>query len=457
MIQAFLQRLARFLDRPFFPWKRLIVGFSLCQFSFENWLLYRQYGVFKSTVRPKALADVITQETFDKSQEYSRAKARFSFVSSCFNEVKGLLVITSDLYPKIWALSGLVVARFLPLRFSGEITQSLLFVFLFNILDTLLSLPFSYYHHFVLEEKFGFNKMTLKLFFTDLLKSQMLGVVFGVPIGSAALALIQKTGQSFFYYLWLFMLVLQVTAITIYPILIVPLFNKLEPLKPGSLKEAVEALARKLKFPLHELYVIDGSRRSAHSNAYFAGMPWKKKIVIYDTLLEKSNDQEVEAVLAHELGHWSMSHTTKILLISQFHLFYIFALFSVFIDNGSLYRDFGFTSERPILIGFQLFTEVLSPTDSVVKLLMNMLTRKFEYEADAFAKKLGYGAELARSLIKLQVQNLSNMDADWMYSSYHYSHPSLTERLKAIGWKGEQAPLKTQDSDKPIKAEDREL
>jgi STE24 endopeptidase len=242
-------------------------------------------------------------------------------------------------------------------------------------------MPFSYYHSFVLEEKFGFNKMTVKLWITDMLKGHALTIAFGIPIGSAFLSIIKRTGQGFFYYLWMFMLVVQISAITVYPILIVPMFNKLEPLKAGALKDGVEALASKLKFPLGELQIIDGSKRSSHSNAYFTGLPWKKKIVIYDTLLEKSSDKEVEAVLAHELGHWKMGHTTRLLLISQVHLFYIFSLFSVFIENNSLYNAFGFTKERPVMIGFLLFNEILSPTDSMIKLVMNILTRKMEYEA----------------------------------------------------------------------------
>lgn len=254
---------------------------------------------------------------------------------------------------------------------------------MFSLVDLVAGLPFAYYHSFVLEEKFGFNKMTIKLWISDMIKGQALAIAFGVPIGSAFLAIIKKTGQSFFYYLWVFMLVVQISAMTIYPILIVPMFNKLEPLKPGKLKESVEALASKLEFPLSELQVIDGSKRSAHSNAYFTGLPWigKKKIVIYDTLLEKSTEKEVEAVLAHELGHWKMNHTSRLLFISQAHMFYIFALFSVFINNQSLYADFGFRRERPVMIGFLLFNEILSPTDSIIKLLLNIWTRSMEYEA----------------------------------------------------------------------------
>ena len=193
----------------------------------------------------------------------------------------------------------------------------MLFLFTFNIISTVLNLPISYYSTFVLEEKFGFNKQTVRLWVTDMIKGQILGVVLGGPLISGFLAIVQKTGNSFFYYLWLFSVAVQLFAITIYPIAILPLFNKLSPLQEGPLKTGVEALAARLKFPLKELYVIDGSKRSAHSNAYFYGLPWKKHIVIYDTLIEKSETEEVVAVLSHELGHWSLGHTTKLFGISQ--------------------------------------------------------------------------------------------------------------------------------------------
>jgi len=299
-----------------------------------------------------------------------------------------------------------------------------------------MSIPTSYYSTFVIEEKFGFNKQTKSLFFTDIIKGQALTAALGAPILAGFLKIVQSFGGDFFYYLWVFGITVQAFMITVYPIAILPLFNKLSPLEEGDLKNGVEALARRLNFPLKHLYSIDGSKRSAHSNAYFYGLPWSKHIVIYDTLMQKSSTEEVVAVLAHELGHWSLSHTTKLFGIAQFHMFYIFALFSVFINNRSLYRAFGFYHSQPIIVGFILFGDILAPMDTVVKLLMNVLSRKFEYEADEFAINLGYSTELAKSLIKLQVQNLATMDADWMYSSYHYTHPILPERLAALGWKG---------------------
>ncbi|KAF2480625.1 peptidase family M48-domain-containing protein [Neohortaea acidophila] len=433
-----LHRLAAFLDTPSIPWKRLILTFAIGEFALESYLSWRQYRVLCRTIPPPQLKREIDQKTYDKSQAYGRAKAKFGFVSGVFSQIKNYFVITRNVYPWLWRVTGTwLLQAWWPKALQGEITHSLVFAFTYGFAETLLGLPFSYYHTFVLEEKFGFNKQTLGLWVTDLLKSQALSLGFGIPLGSAFLWIIQKTGDRFFFYLWAFTLAVQLAAITIYPILIVPLFNKLTPLEAGPLKDRVEALAQRLKFPLAELQVIDGSKRSAHSNAYFTGLPWKKKIVIYDTLIEKSEVEEVEAVLAHELGHWKKGHTTKLLGISSFHLLYVFVLFSVFINNKSLYEAFGFYKEKPIIIGFILFNEVLSPTDSIVKLLMNILTRSMEFEADAFSHSLGYSESLARALIKLQIQNLSSMDADYLYSSYHYSHPILTERLKAVGWKGD--------------------
>jgi len=283
----------------------------------EGLLSLRQYQVLQKTKPPKTLEDEITQDVFDKSQSYGRAKAKFGFISGLYSQIQNLLFIQYDVLPKLWSLTGIWLARYLPARFSGEISHSVLFFLTFNLISQVLSLPPSYYSTFVLEEKFGFNKQTVKLWLTDMLKGQALTVALGVPLLSAFLKIIQVTGTRFFYYLWLFGIVVQLFAITVYPVFILPLFNKLSPLEPGELKSGVEALATRLQFPLKSLYVIDGSKRSAHSNAYFFGLPWKKHIVIYDTLIEKSEPQEVVAVLGHELGHWSLSHTTKLFAIAQ--------------------------------------------------------------------------------------------------------------------------------------------
>ncbi len=449
------QRLARFLDRPAFPWKRLIVGFSLAQYLFEGFLSLRQYQVLKRTAPPAVLKHEVPRAVFDKSQAYGRAKKRFELVNGIWGQLQNLAFFQFDVLPKLWGWSGSLLLRFAPARFTGEISQAIVFTLTTILLNQLLSLPASVYHTFWLEAKFGFNKQTPRIFVTDLLKTNLLIFALVPPVLAAFSAIIGRTGDHFFYYVWLFGAGLQVFMITIYPIAILPLFNKLSPLQPGEIKTGVEALAKRLAFPLHELFVIDGSRRSAHSNAYFFGLPWKKHIVIYDTLIEKSEPSEVVAVLAHELGHWKLGHTTRLFAISQAHFFYIFALFSVFINNRSLYADFGFVAERPIIIGFLLFSDALAPMDMVIKLLMNILSRRYEFEADAFARGLGFEQDLARSLIRLQIQNLSTMDADWMYANYHFSHPILAERLKALSWTAtEKVEDKTEDTAED-KAEDK--
>ncbi|KAL6849135.1 zinc metalloprotease [Amphichorda felina] len=434
----FLQRLARFLDRPLFPWKKLIMGFSVGHYLFESFLTLRQYRVLQRPNPPAVLAKEVTPETFAKSQAYGRAKAKFQVLDGLWEQLQNLAFIHFDVLPKLWSFTGDLLLRWAPARFTGEISHSIVFVLSFLVVQQVLNLPARIYYTFVLEDKYGFNKQNPKLFFSDIIKTNAVTAVLLPPILAGFLKIIQKTGNQFFFYLWVFTAGLQIFMTAAYPTFILPLFNKLSPLPEGELKSKVDDLAASLKFPLHELFVIDGSKRSAHSNAYFFGLPWKKHIVLYDTLIEGNEPDEVKAVLGHELGHWKLGHTTRLMCISQAHLLYIFTLFSVFINNASLYSAFGFVTERPIIIGFLLFSDALSPMDTVVKLLMNIITRKYEFQADKFAMDLGYATDLARSLLKLHTQNLSSLDADPIYASYHFSHPHLTERLKALGWKGEE-------------------
>jgi STE24 endopeptidase len=456
MNMDFLQRLALLLDRPDFPWKQLILAFSLGTYVFETFLTIRQYRVLQRTTPPKVLAKEVSKETFDKSQAYGRAKAQFSIVSGLWAQICNTLFVQYDALPWLWNRSGDLLGNWAPERFSGEISQSILFVFAILFFQQVINIIPSVYYTFVLEERFGFNKQTLHLFIMDMIKANLLTVVLAPPIMAAFLSIIRATGNQFVFYLWAFAAVLQLFMITVYPIFILPLFNKLSPLEDGELKTSVEKLASSFKFPLEHLYVIDGSKRSAHSNAYFYGLPWKKHIVIYDTLLEKSDAKEVLAVLAHELGHWKLGHTTSLFGISQAHLLYVFSLFSVFINNKSLYEAFGFHDAYPIMAGFILFSDALAPMDTVIKLLMNILSRRFEFQADEFAKNLGMRLELASSLLKLHTQNLSTMDADWAYATYHYSHPHLSERLKALDWKGSEAVTDKNENEGVVKASGRD-
>lgn len=314
------QRLARLLDRPLFPWKKLILGFSVGQYIFESFLTIRQYGILQKTKPPAVLSKEISQETFDKSQAYGRAKAQYEIVSGLWAQIQNVAFIQHDVLPKLWSWTGDLLLKWAPTRFTGEISHSILFVLSFIVIQQVLSLPTRVYNTFVLEEKFGFNKQTPKLFIMDMVKTNLLTIALMPPILAAFLKIIQKTGNQFVFYLWVFAAGLQLFTTTAYPIFIQPLFNKLSPLEEGELKTKVEELAATHKFPLQELFIIDGSKRSAHSNAYFYGLPWKKHIVIYDTLIEKTETNEIIAILAHELGHWKLGHTTRLFGIAQVSL-----------------------------------------------------------------------------------------------------------------------------------------
>jgi len=295
-----------------------------------------------------------------------------------------------------------------------------------------LHLPWELYHTFVLEERHGFNKQTLALFFTDKIKSLLLGIIIGVPVLSGILHIIKWGGDYFYLYTWAFLTGFTLIMLTIYPSLIAPLFNKFTPLQDGDLKAQIEKLAASISFPLTGLYVVDGSKRSGHSNAYFYGFFKSKRIVLFDTLLEQLELPEVVAVLGHELGHWKLNHTLKLFLIGEIQMFVSFFLFGQILNWPFMYTSFGFSSQ-PTIIGLIIFFQFLmSPVDHVLGFSMNILSRKFEFQADEFGAKLGtgFGAALKNGLIKISQENLGNMNPDKWYSIYHYSHPPLIERLK---------------------------
>ena len=226
--------------------------------------------------------------------------------------------------------------------------------------------------------------------------------------------------------------------IYIFPTFIQPLFNEVVPLEEGELRKEIENLASSLKFPLTQLFKIDGSKRSHHSNAYMYGFWKNKRIVLFDTLISQTTTKEIVAVLAHELGHWALSHTIQGLIISQCVSFALFYSYGMVKDNTDMYQSFGYdfddnTTSIPHAVGISLFlTTLWKPVNQVLQFLLTLNTRKNEFQADAFAVNLGYGNKLTSALVKLQIENLSNMNPDPLYSAYHYSHPPLVERLSAI-------------------------
>ncbi|EJD00304.1 uncharacterized protein FOMMEDRAFT_22167 [Fomitiporia mediterranea MF3/22] len=426
-------------------WKLYVQIFSWGVYLFESYLTLRQYPLYSKTEPPKELAAHIDAETFKKSQSYGRDKARFGIFSGFVHQVLESSMLHYGVYAWAWDLAGRTISRF-GYGTDYEILQSNVFVGILYLISTVPTLPLSIYQTFVLEERHGFNKTTPKLFVTDLVKGWLLMLAIGAPFLSIFIRIFEWAGDRFVPWLMGFLLAFQLSMVVLYPTVIQPLFNKLSPLKEGDLRTRIEALATRLKFPLKHLYEIDGSKRSSHSNAYFFGLPWSKHIVIFDTLISESTSEEVEAVLAHELGHWFFAHPTKLLFISQFHIFSILALFPAFLHAPPVLRAFDFppavAKNPPTIVAFLLFQMILTPMEAVIGAAMNALSRRFEWQADRFACELSQrlkepsmenmGARLGRALTTLHVKNLSTIWVDWLYSAYHHSHPTLLERLRAI-------------------------
>lgn len=344
--------------------------------------MYRQFKVYQRKTIPKQLVKEVDQSTFDKSQAYNREKSKVTFVESLISEVQSGAFLYYNVLPLAWHVSGSIVRSYFPVPFSGEITQSMVFIAIQSAFTVVASAPIGYYKHFVLEEKFGFNKMTKGLWITDKIKNFALSLAISAPFVTAAVKLVNWGGQSFFYYLWMFVAAYTLFMVTITPMYITPLFNKLSPVENVEVKTRLEALCKEVKFPLGELLEIDGSKRSSHSNAYFTGLPWKKQIVLFDTLVKDAEPHEIEGVLAHEIGHWSMNHIIRMIGTMQAMFFGIFVGWSCFMENTSMFTDFGFgPDEKPILVGLMLFVDVIQPLLFFISWRRNLTTQKMEYEA----------------------------------------------------------------------------
>lgn len=369
----------------------------------------------------------LSPREYNKSVEYTLAKARFQRWSAIYGAAVTLVILFSGVLPYFDEL-----ARQLSLRFSlGAYGRGILFCLAVGLYFTIAGLPAALYSTFVLEAKFGFNKMTPMLYLTDKLKSLVLGILIGVPFLFVILWLMQATGS--FWWIWAFVFItgFQLLMVMIFPTWIAPWFNKFEPLKEGEFRDRILALAGQVGFKTRGIYSMDGSKRSAHSNAYFTGIGKSKRIVLFDTLIEQMSVDQGLAVLAHEMGHYKMKHIQRMLIVQTLLLLAGLYVLSLLLGFEPLYSAFGLTpSQHAALVLFSLLsgaaTFYLGP-------LMNVLSRKHEYEADRFAViTLRDGKPMEEALINLTVKNLSNLTPHPWYSAYHYSHPSPAERIRAI-------------------------
>ena len=317
---------------------------------------------------------------------------------------------------------------------GNEILLALTFFGVIMILSDLLGIPFQWYSTFVIEEKYGFNKTTVKTFIIDKLKGYVIGALIGGLLISVLLYLVQTIGPNF----WIWFGMIAATFILLvnmfYTSLFLPLFNKLTPLEDGTLKTAIEVFAKKVNFPLDNIFVMDGSKRSAKANAFFSGIGKKKKIVLYDTLITNHTTEELVAVLAHEVGHFKKKHIVWSYLISIVQVFFILFVLSRMIFNENLSLALG-GNIQAIHLNLIAFGILFSPISGVTGLLMSLLSRKNEFEADAYARETFDGNALASALKKLSVDSLSNLYPHPAYVFFHYSHPPLLHRLKALAAK----------------------
>lgn len=445
-----------------------VLVFSWTVYIWEAYLAYRQRKIYSTTTHvPTELGKIMDSETFEKSRLYQLDKSNFGFWSGLYSEAEGTLILLLGGIPFLWKVSGILTARF-GFGPEYEISQSLVFLMLATLFSALTGLPWSLYSTFVIEEKHGFNQQTVGFFLKDALKKFAVTQCILLPVTSLLLYIIKIGGDYFFIYAWLFTLIVSLILVTIYADYIAPLFDKFTPLPDGELKSEIESMSKSIYFPLTKIYVVEGSKRSSHSNAYFYGFFKNKRIVLFDTLLEdysplnKSGEKEpgtgeeneaagneskpkpknkkqgcsnpeVLAVLGHELGHRKLGHTVKNIVISQMNSFLCFFLFAVLIGRKELFMAFGFHDTQPTLIGLMIiFQFIFSPYNELLSFCLTVLSRRFEFQADAFARNMGRSSELYSALIKLNKDNLGFPVADWLFSMWHYSHPPLLERLRAL-------------------------
>ncbi len=385
----------------------------------KRWVEQKIPDFFQGKMSPK---------DYRKSVEYTLAKGRFQRWAEVYGALVTLFVLFGGVLPYLDWFSQHVGGRF-P---STTQAAGILFSFSTGLIFSILSLPTDLYSTLVIEERFGFNKTTLKLYLTDKLKGLFLGVVIGIPFLFGVLWLMEGTGSYWWLWAFFFIFAFQFLMVMIYPTLIAPLFNKFEPLRDGELRQRILALADQVGFKTDGVYTMDGSRRSAHSNAYFTGIGKTKRIVLFDTLIEQMTIDQGLAVLAHEMGHYKMKHIRRMLVIRGICLLVGLYILNLLVGYEPMFRAFGL--EKPSNYGaLVLFSLLSGPVTFYLNPLMNFLSRKHEYEADRFATRtLKDGRPMEEALIGLTVKNLSNLTPHPWYSAYHYSHPTTAERVSAI-------------------------
>ena len=400
----------------------IIIGIVVFDFISDKVLDYLNLKSNKNVI-PDAMKGYYDEEKYQKSQDYQRANTRFSFISSSFS----FLIAMAMLWLGGFGFLDEVIRE----HFQNETVVSLVYFGVLFVASDIMAIPFSLYGTFVIEEKFGFNKTTPKTFILDKLKGYLLTIIIGGGIILLLLWLVQKMGVNFWWYFWIAISMFILFTNMFYTSLILPLFNKLTPLENGELKQAIEDYSKKINFPLDNIFVIDGSKRSNKANAFFSGIGKKKKIVLYDTLINNHTTEELVAVLAHEVGHFKKKHVISGLILSVLQIGITLFILSLVIFNEQMSLALG-SQQLSVHVNLIAFTILYSPISNITGILLNIMSRKNEFEADAYAVQTYSGEKLQIALKKLSVDNLSNLYPHPAYVFMHYSHPPLLKRLEAM-------------------------
>ena len=412
-------------------WFFIIISLVIFNYLFTNLLDYMNHRNWKDEI-PNELKDFYDKEKYKKAKNYALSKNKISLFSSSLSFLLVISLIVFNGYGIIdQFVSSSLSKYFESLQISSNFIQSVVFFLILYILNSIISIPFSYYNTFVIEEKFGFNKTTKLTFFIDIIKSTLLSFFIGGILLFLALYLYENLNDGFWLWLWIGLSLLMILINMFYADLIVPIFNKLTPLDDGELRNKIEKYSNDVGYLLKNIYVIDGSKRSTKANAFFSGLGPRKTIALYDTLIEKHTENELVAVLAHEVGHFKKKHIFSGLIMSIIQIGIMSFFFELCLKLPEISIALG-GLESSFHLGLVGFSIIFSPISILSGIIMNYNSRKNEFEADAYAKETFNGEDLSLALKKLSVDSLSNIYPHPLYVFFHYSHPPLIQRLRAL-------------------------
>jgi STE24 endopeptidase len=402
--------------------KYLLLGIVVFGFVWERLLAFLNASRPVPAI-PKTLDQYVSRQKLEEAKAYQVVNFRFGV----FTGTVATIITVAFIYFGIFGEIDIWLSQ----KIQHPIFRSIVYFALIFIGSDLLSIPFDYYRSFVIEEKFGFNKTTRRTFFSDKLKGYLISLVVGGGLLATLIWLIHIMGTNFWWQFWIVSALFLLSANLFYSVLILPLFNKLTPLESGELKDKIVNYARSVSFPLENILVMDGSKRSSKANAFFSGFGKRKKIVLYDTLIEQHPPDELVAILAHEVGHYKKKHVLTGMLTSVIQTGLLLFILSQFIFNEQISLALG-GNETAIHLNIIGFTMLFSPISSLLGIGLNYLSRKHEFEADHFAKTSFDGRPLAEALKTLSINSLSNINPHPWYVFVNYSHPPLLERLEKL-------------------------